>query len=139
MRRAAALVVAVALLGGPAFARDPAPDAKLSPVRLDPAVLDRAGRRALWKRNLGIGLTVPGMTMLTLGGVTSVYGAVDTNLFGGGTSIAVGAIVSGLGLAFALPGIVLWILAQDEMDVVTWRRKQLTSVSAGGSAFTLRF
>jgi hypothetical protein len=56
------------------------------------------------------------------------YGANDRNLFGGGAEIAAGSIAGGVGLALAIPGVVLWILGQDDMDVVTWRKLQLAGV-----------
>ena len=120
-----AVAVLVLLAGAVAQAEPtPEPDARMAPVRIDPAQLDRAARSAKWRRNVGIGLAAPGVAMMIIGGVLITNGAIDPNLFGGGNQIASGAVVAGVGLPLAIAGIVLWILGQDDLDVVTWRRKQ---------------
>jgi hypothetical protein len=116
----------VLLLGSSLPARaQQKPDDALSPARVDPAALDRAYRRAQARRNVGIGLAGPGMALSILGGVLIVYGANDPHLFGGGVEVAAGSVSGGVGLAIGIPGVVLWILGQDDMDVGTWRKRQL--------------
>ncbi len=121
------LVALVLLSSAPARAQDK-PDDELSPARVDPKALDRAYRRAQARRNVGIGLAGPGVALSILGGVLIVYGANDPHLFGGGAEVAAGSVSSGLGLAIGIPGVVLWILGQDDMDVATWRRRQFLPV-----------
>jgi len=101
------------------------PDDSMSPLRVDPAQLDRTYRRALWRRNVGIGLAAPGVAFLVLGCVLVGYGANDPYPFAAGVELANGAVVGGVGLVIAIPGAVLWITGQDDMDVTTWRKKQL--------------
>lgn len=108
----------------PARAQDK-PDDTMSPARVDPRALDRAYRRAQARRNVGIGLAGPGVALTILGSVLIVYGANDPHLFGGGAEVASGSVSGGVGLAIAIPGVVLWILGQDDMDVATWRKNQL--------------
>ena len=103
------LVALVLLSSAPARAQDK-PDDELS------------------RRNVGIGLAGPGVALSILGGVLIVYGANDPHLFGGGAEVAAGSVSSGLGLAIGIPGVVLWILGQDDMDVATWRRRQFLPV-----------
>jgi hypothetical protein len=118
------LVVVVLGLAGPARAQS-RPDLPNAPLRFDPATLDRAYKKAQNRRNVGIGLSVPGVAFAILGSVLIGYGANDRNLLGGGYEIASGSVVGGVGLALAIPGVVLWILGQDDMDVVTWRKQEL--------------
>jgi len=120
------LVLAAVLACGVARAAEPTPDpdARLAPIRVDPAQLDRAARSASWRRNVGIGLAAPGVAMLILGSVLITNGTSDPNLAGGGAQIASGIVVAAVGLPLAIAGIVLWILGQDDLDVVSWRRKQ---------------
>jgi hypothetical protein len=120
-----ALVVALAA-ASPAHAQA-RPDDPLAPLRLDPATLDRAYKKAQNRRNLGIGLAAPGVASIILGSVLIGFGAYDKNLFAAGSEIAAGSVLGGVGLAIGIPGVVLWILGQDDMDVVTWRRHDLSS------------
>jgi hypothetical protein len=145
-RALVSLIVAAAFVVGVARGRALAapvvePDAKLAPYRLDPKELDRAGRRALWKRNVGIGLAVPGVALVILGSVLVVNGSRSVNLFGGGVQLAAGSVTGGVGLALGIPGIVLWVTGQDDMDVVSWRRKQqqLPPITVGPVGLLLRF
>lgn len=101
------------------------PDDPLAPLRLDPATLDRAYKKAQNRRNVGIGLSAPGVAFVILGAVLIGYGGYDRNLLSGGVEIASGSVLGGVGLAIGIPGVVLWILGQDDMDVVTWRRREL--------------
>jgi hypothetical protein len=129
------LVLATA---APAFA-DNEPDAPNAPLRIDPAALKQAGRRATWRRNVGIGLTIPGVFMAVIGGTLIVHGVFQPNLLGGGQEIVTGSVVGGVGLfGLSIAGIVLWITGQDDMDVVEWRRKQ-QSVSISPNGFSIRF
>lgn len=137
-----ALVAAIAIAPVRAWA-DRDPDASLAPAKMDPKALDRTYHRALARRNIGIGLTVPGLALAILGGVLIGYGAEDPHLFGGGAEIASGSVAAGVGLAIGIPGIVLWILGQDDMDVATWRKKQLVlpvlSLRSGGGLAGIAF
>jgi hypothetical protein len=142
MRIVVSAVLVVALLTATARAAPVVePDAKLAPYRLDPKELDRAGRRALWKRNVGIGLSVPGLALVILGSVLVVNGSRSVNLFGGGVQLAAGSVTGGVGLALGIPGVVLWVTGQDDMDVVAWRRKQqeLPPISVGPVGFLIRY
>jgi len=105
------------------------PDDPLAPLRLDPQTLDRAYRRAQARRNIGIGLAAPGVALVILGSVLIGYGANSPNFVGGGAEIASGSVAGGVGIALAIPGVVLWIMGQDDMDVVTWRKRQLSESS----------
>lgn len=151
MTRVVALALLFALV--PTLARsEEHPDALATqaPSRLDLPALDRAYRSARARRNVGIALAIPGVGITVLGTVLFAYGvstsATDRNILSAGLEAAWGAIVGGIGLCIAIPGIVLWILGQDNMDVLTWRRRQLTVSFApiplrdGASlALTLRF
>jgi hypothetical protein len=120
-----ALVLA-ALMGPASLARaEGAPDA-LAPSRLDVHQLDRALSRARARRNIGIGLGVPGIALTVLGGVLIGYGAVDPNLGSGGAEIGAGVISGVVGLLISVPGVVLWTLGQEDMDVIRWRKARLT-------------
>src|SRR6476646_10148311 len=101
------------------------PDDPMAPLRLDPATLDRAYKKAQNRRNIGIGLSAPGVAFMILGAVLIGYGSFDQQLLSGGAEIASGSVVAGVGLAIGIPGVVLWILGQDDMDVVTWRKQEL--------------
>jgi cytochrome c biogenesis protein CcdA len=102
------------------------PDA-FAPHRLDLATLDKSYRRALARRNAGISLAIPGVALNILGTVLFAYGATSGQpLLQEGIQIVAGVIVAVVGLAIAVPGVVLWILGQDSMDVLSWRRRQLT-------------
>jgi hypothetical protein len=125
-----ALSAAVTLASSPARA-DNDPDA-LAPHRLDPNTLERNYRRALARRNIGIAISIPGVALNILGTVLFAYGLTDgknPNLLGQGLEIVTGAIITVIGLAIAVPGVILWITGQDSMDVLSWRRRQLTSIS----------
>jgi hypothetical protein len=63
--------------------------------------------------------------MLVLGAVLIGAGAKDDRLVAGAAEIAAGSISAGIGLAFTIPGALLWIRGQDDLDVVAWRRRQL--------------
>jgi hypothetical protein len=101
------------------------PEASLSPLRLDANDLRRIERRATYKRDVGIGLSIPGVTMIVLGAVLIGAGAKDDRLVAGAAEIAAGSISAGVGLAFTIPGALLWIRGQDDLDVAAWRRRQL--------------
>lgn len=116
--------LASAGFGTPARAQT-RPDDPLSPARIDPLVLATSYQRAQQRRNIGIGLAAPGVALQILGSVLVAYGFNDNNLGRAGEEIGGGAAAGVLGLAIGIPGIVLWILGQDDMDVVTWRNRQL--------------
>jgi hypothetical protein len=102
-----------------------APEASLSPLRLDPGDLVRVERRARYKRNVGIGLSIPGITLVVLGSVLIGAGAKDDRLVTGAAEIAAGAISTGIGVLFTIPGALLWISGQDDLDLSAWRRRHL--------------
>lgn len=141
---AALLVFTVAASSAHAREAPPDPEASFAPPKLDLPSLDRVYRRSLYRRNVGIGISIPGVVLNVLGAVLISYGATDPNLVSAGSEIVSGAIVSFVGLSLAVPGVVLWILGQDAMDVATWRRHQLSSIRlqpfvtpvAGGGAIT---
>jgi hypothetical protein len=125
-----ALALAVALPSSAARAQAPNPEASLAPPKLDVPALNRSYRGALARRNIGIGLAIPGVVLTVIGAVVVSYAATDPrpNLVSEGAEIVSGAIVSFVGLSLAVPGVVLWILGQDTMDVISWRKRQLTTV-----------
>jgi hypothetical protein len=133
----AALLVAV-----PVHAAE---DQKLAPIRLDPVALDRAYRRARAKRNIGIALAVPGVASTMLGLVLVVYGLnQEPAIFSEVAELVAGGFTIVAGAAIAAPGLGLWMTAQDDMDVVKWRRQQVlpfASLRSGGgvAGLTIRF
>jgi hypothetical protein len=102
-----------------------APEASLSPLRLDPVDLTRVERRARYKRNIGIGLSVPGVTLIVLGAVLIGAGAHDDRLVAGAAEIASGAVATGIGVVFTIPGALLWVSGQDDLDLSAWRRRTM--------------
>jgi hypothetical protein len=129
------LVRVIALAGvlamaSPAHAEG-APDA-LAPSRLDVHQLDRALARARARRNIGIGLGVPGIALSVLGGVLIGYGAVDPNLGSGGAEIGAGVVAGVVGLLLGVPGVVLWSLGQEDMDLIRWRKARIALPYAEG-------
>ncbi len=103
------------------------PEASLSPFKLDQSDLQRIERKARWKRNIGIGLTVPGVAFIVLGGVLIGIGAKDPRLVNGAAEIASGAVSTGVGLIFTVPGALLWVGGQDDLDLVKWRRNRMNA------------
>ncbi len=101
------------------------PEASLSPSRLDPADLERVERKARWKRNVGIGLSAPGVALVVLGGVLIGIGARDPRLVNGAAEVGAGAVSAGIGVIFTIPGALLWVHGQDDLDLVKWRRNHL--------------
>lgn len=101
------------------------PEASLSPLRLDAGDLSRIEQRAQRRRNLGIGLAVPGVVFLVLGSVLIGAGARDSRLAAGAVEIATGAVSAGLGLIFTTPGALLWVGGQDGLDAAAWRRSRI--------------
>ena len=101
------------------------PEASLSPLRLEPSDLARIEQKARRKRNVGIGLAVPGVALLVLGGVLIGVGIRDPKLFSGAAEIAAGSVSAGVGLVFTIPGALLWVGGQDDIDLVRWRRQHL--------------
>jgi hypothetical protein len=126
------MLVAAVLASSPGRVRAEADPDTLAPPKLDLATLDRSYRRAKARRNIGIGLALPGIALNILGAVLFSYGITDNDqqhLLSQGNEIAWGAIVSLVGLGIAVPGVVFWIIDQDAMDILTWRRRQLSAVS----------
>jgi hypothetical protein len=101
-------------------------DDSQAPARVEPAMLDRAYRRAQATRNIGLGLAVPGIALTIVGGVVAFGAVSDPNIFDQGSKIYGGAISAAVGLAVSIPGIYFWTTGQDDMDSVTWRRRELT-------------
>jgi hypothetical protein len=121
-------------VGGPATlsvpkALEPSRSDALAPARFDDVLFERALRRAKWRRNVGIGLSIPGVTLLVLGGVVIGFGGRDPNYYSGGIEIASGAISAAVGAAFLIPGVPLWLTGQDDMDLANWRLRQLSPTS----------
>ena len=80
--------------------------------------------RARVRRNIGIGLTVPGVALLVLGGVLMGAGVHNTRLAAGAAEIDSGVVAMGVGVLFTIPGAYLWIEGQDSIDTVRWRRQR---------------
>ncbi len=104
------------------------PEASLSPLRLDSIDLDRIERRARTRRNIGLGLAIPGVTLVVLGGVLIGIGASQpsTRFATGAPEIASGAVSAAVGLVFTIPGALLWVGGQDSLDRAAWRRTRAT-------------
>jgi hypothetical protein len=104
----------------------PKPDDSAAPARFDPQLLQRMYGRAKAKRNFGIGLATPGVALSLLGGVVVAFGAYDPNLLSRATELISGGAAALVGIAIGIPGIYFWSTGQDDMDVATWRMRQLT-------------
>ena len=63
--------------------------------------------------------------MLVLGGVLIGAGIKDERLVAGAAEIASGAVSAGVGLLFTIPGAILWVTGQDDLDLAGWRRRRL--------------
>jgi hypothetical protein len=108
----------------------------LAPLNVGEATFDKAYLRARSRRNIGIGLAIPGVTSTLLGIVLIAYGAnQEPYLYSEIAELVSGAITAGVGLAVGIPGVVLWSTGQDEMDVIKWRRQQL-KLTLNGAALT---
>jgi hypothetical protein len=103
----------------------PTLDDSLAPLRIDPALLDQAYRRAQVKRDVGIAVAAPGVALSVIGSVLIGLAASNPNLLDGGKQAADGIIVCSLGIVLGVPGTALWIVGQDQMDLAIWRKKQL--------------
>jgi hypothetical protein len=102
-------------------------DDSQAPARVDAAMLDRSYRRAQATRNIGLGLAVPGIALTIVGGVVAFTATTDPNIFDQGSKIFGGAVSAAVGLAVSIPGVYFWTTGQDDMDSVTWRRRELLS------------
>jgi hypothetical protein len=121
--RLVSVVVLVALVGGRVHAAE---NQKIAPMKLDLDALDRAYKKARAKRNIGIALAAPGVTSTILGGILLAYALkIEPAIFSEIVEGVAGAFTAVAGAALAIPGLTLWMLAQDDMDVVTWRKRQL--------------
>lgn len=111
----------------------------LAPLVFDANALEKAYKKARNRRNLGIALAVPGVASVVLASVLTGYAVNDEPyLFAAGAQAVTGLFLALAGIAVGVPGAVLWVTGQDDMDVVRWRRKQMAAplVSArpdGGS------
>jgi hypothetical protein len=103
----------------------PKADDSQAPARFDPQLLQRMYGRAKAKRNIGIGLATPGVALTLLGGVCIAFAAYDPHLLSKATEFIAGGGAALAGLAIGIPGIYLWSTGQDDMDVATWRIRQL--------------
>jgi hypothetical protein len=101
------------------------PEASLSPASLDPADLVRVEKKARWRRNLGIGLAAPGVALLVLGGVLTGVGIRDPRLVNAAGEVGAGVVSAGIGIVFTVPGALLWVGGQDDLDVLKWRRGKI--------------
>jgi hypothetical protein len=130
------VVVGLLIFVPPAHAQD-RPEA-LSPLRFDSVTLDQSYKRARRRRNLGIALAVPGVTVTLLGILLCSYASTEEpNTFAEIDENVAGAIIAVAGSALAIPGIYFWMTGQDDMDVVKWRRTQLAPlISRNGIGFT---
>jgi hypothetical protein len=113
----------------PVLLPPPRADDSQSPARVDPALLDRAYKRAKTTRNIGIGLAAPGVALTLLGGVLIGFGSTSPNLFDQVDKIIAGVITGGVGLVIGIPGVYFWSTGQDDMDSVVWRRRQILTSS----------
>jgi hypothetical protein len=104
----------------------PKPDDSLAPARFDLQLLQRMYDRAKAKRNIGIGLATPGVALTLLGGVAIAFAAYDPYLLSKATEFIAGGGAALAGLAIGIPGIFFWSTGQDDMDVASWRMRQLT-------------
>ncbi len=107
----------------------PKADDTAAPARVDPALLDRAYKRAKYTRNIGVGLAAPGIALSILGGMLIGFGSTSPNLFDQIDKIIAGVITCGAGLVIGIPGVYFWSTGQDDMDSVVWRRRQLLTSS----------
>jgi hypothetical protein len=130
------LLCALLLLGGVARAEPPPAarlklptlptlDDSLAPVRMDPALLDRAYRNAHFKRDLGIAIAAPGVALTVIGSLLIGLAAPNPNLLDSGREYANGIISCAVGVVLSAPGTALWIIGQDDMDLAVWRKRQL--------------
>lgn len=105
------------------------PDGSRAPFDFSMQTLDRAYHRAKISRNVGLALAIPGVTLTVLGAV--FFGHLLSGV--GGDSIADivgGATCATFGVALTIPGIVIWVVGQDKMDVAKWRKAQLSQLEA---------
>jgi hypothetical protein len=106
------------------------------PTRVELSTIDRAAKRAVRRRNIGIALAVPGIATSVLGWVVFTYGWYDPNIGqagGGASELAAGSVLGIIGLV-AIPAALLWMSGQDEMDSLKWRREQLLTPLPDASA-----
>jgi hypothetical protein len=101
------------------------PEASLSPLHFRETDMVRVERRARWKRNIGIGLAVPGVVLVVLGTVLVGAGDKNTHLVAGSSEIAAGAVGGAIGVLLTIPGAVLWVMGQDDLDIAAWRRRRM--------------
>lgn len=86
-----------------------------------------AYKSAKSRRDLGIGLAVPGVALSVLGGVLIGFGTQDPNLFSELNEI-IGGVITGVGgLVIGIPGVYFWSTGQDRMDAAVWRSRQLNA------------
>lgn len=119
-----ALLLALLLGGRPAAAQEVSDDESRRPMHFRLDDLRTQYKGAQRRRNIGIILAAPGVAMCVLGSVLIGYGRYDNNLISGATLIASGVVVDSIGLAFTIPGLVLWLQGQERMDRTSWRWQQ---------------
>jgi hypothetical protein len=139
----ALVVTVVAAAWSPARAK-PLPDAEaLAPAKLDVAAVDQAYRRARTRRNVGISIAIPGVALSIIGALIVAHGAENPYNYAKGIEVPSGLVALGVGVVVGIPGVVLWTLGQDDMDLMTWRRRQLVapwlSARPAAPGFTLAF
>ena len=141
MKWALLVVVVMLTLARPALAQSGAE--QIMPLRIDAVTLDKAYKQARLKRNVGISLAVPGVASTLLGCVLVAYAETQERhaIFSQYAEILSGSLLMVAGTAVGIPGIVLWMRGQDDMDTVKWRRAQmapLISVGPRGGVAGLR-
>src|SRR5262249_38994514 len=105
------------------------PDDVRAPLKVDIDRLVRQYVKAEARRNAGIALAGAGVALAILGGVGIGFAATHPAQLPAGVEDGAALISSAVRVAPASPGVVLWVTGQDDMDVATWRRKQLLTVS----------
>ena len=130
--RAAALVALVALAAPHAARADTGAPAKTSaPANADPRRAARL-RSARIQRDLGWGLAGTGVAAIACGIATVVFGFHDERGYTQGVvDVTAGAATTAVGLALAIPGVVLALRGQDRIADALWLRTVVTPAAGG--------
>ena len=124
--RPAALVAVLTALSLLAFAAPASAQERSRPSRPDEVVdLLRAQRRASIERRVGWGLSGAGLAIAAAGAVVLGYG-LDRGTWNDVTAVIVsGSVLSSVGGAMLIPGVVLALHGQEKLTDAEWRLKQL--------------